>query len=86
MCLFGPSQPKAEEMTSKKMTVPHQLYYPQADPHFALYESYGFSLYPEEVDVQVVREKNKSLEIDRIIFRKGLKHSDCKLIIFQSKE
>lgn len=48
-------------MTSKKMTVPHQLYYPQTDPYFALYESYGFSLYPEEVDVKVVREKNKSL-------------------------
>ena len=38
------------------------------------------------MDVKVVREKNKSIEIDRIIFRKSLKHSDCKLIIFQSKE
>lgn len=34
----------------------------------------------------MIREKNKSIEIDRIIFRKGLKPIDYKLVIFQSKE
>jgi len=38
------------------------------------------------VEVKVIRERNKNTEIDRIIFRKNLKPSDFKLVIFQSKE
>lgn len=36
--------------------------------------------------MKVVREKNKSIEVDKIIFRKSLKSTDCKIVIFQSKE
>ena len=73
-------------MVNKKTLVPHQLYFPIKDPLHSLLESYGYSLYPEAVDVKAIREKNKSIEIDRIIFRKNLKPADFKLVIFQNKE
>ena len=38
------------------------------------------------VEVKAIRDKNKSIEIDRMIFRKGLKPTDYKLVIFQNKE
>ena len=48
-------------MLNKKTLVPHQLYFPKEDPLHSLYESYGHSLYPESVDVKVIREKNKNI-------------------------
>lgn len=73
-------------MKNKKIQVPHQLYFPKKDPLFSLYESYGCSLFPEAVEVKVIREKNKSIEVDKIIFRRSLKPTDCKLVIFQSQK
>lgn len=36
-------------MEDKRVFVPHELYFPKKDPHYSLLESYGYSLYPEEV-------------------------------------
>lgn len=36
--------------------------------------------------VKLIREKNKLIEIDRIIFRKSPKVQDCNIFVFQCQE
>lgn len=83
ICLFGPCEDDVISSENTKNAVAHQLYFPDRDQNLQVYGNY---LYPERVAAKLIREKNKLIEIDRIIFRKSLKNTDCQVFIFQCQQ